>query len=107
MNNITVAGRLYLKYCDSQPLPLFEPTTFIQSLHTRDPEIILCVLALGLRFAETNSIPRETLYHAVADKTRSARGLVMSRIAKGKVELSTLQSLCLLSLLGLAGKIIR
>lgn len=104
--NLTVIGQLYLKYCDCQPLPLFDPSNFIESLDSRDSEVILCIQALALRFSKLEStINSQAVLQNATDNTKRSRSLVMNRIAEGRVELSTLQSLCLLSLLDLAGMI--
>lgn len=94
---IIPVAELYLLYCDSQPLPLFYRDSFLASLQTREVEVIYAILALSLRFSES--------YHSINDLTdvvngyaEVARGLVMKRVSEGPVELSTLQCLCLLSL---------
>jgi hypothetical protein len=90
-------AELYLLYCDSQPLPLFYRDSFLSSLQTRETELLFAILALAFRFSYA--------YHNRADSTslingyaEVARGLVMKRVSEGPVELSTLQSLCILSL---------
>lgn len=91
------AARLYLKYCHCQPLSIFSPTDFELTIDSRDPEVRLCVAGLSLRFDvdETYSNERITVCHTYL---QDARSLVMTRIAQGRVEISTLQSLCLLAL---------
>lgn len=67
-------------------------TTF----RSRDPELQLCVTALALRFMETSKVNEpDALIKVYAE---DARKIVMKRVSEGPVELSTLQSLCLLSL---------
>lgn len=90
-------AELYLLYCDSQPLPLFYRDSFISTLPTREAELLFAILALAFRFSYT--------HHSRADSTslingyaEVARGLVMKRVSEGPVELSTLQCLCILSL---------
>lgn len=90
-------AELYLLYCESQPLPLFHRETFLSSLQGRDIEIIYGILALGIRFSE----PHRNLHYMtgiVNGYAEVARGLVMKRVSEGPVEISTLQCLCLLSL---------
>jgi hypothetical protein len=84
-------------YCESQPLPLFHTSSFISSLQKRDIEIIYAILALSLRFSNS---PRDSrsLSEQVNSYAEVARGLVMKRVSEGPVEISTLQCLCLLSL---------
>ncbi|KAJ5105228.1 hypothetical protein NUU61_002575 [Penicillium alfredii] len=94
---IVPIAELYLLYCDSQPLPLFHRGTFLATLQMREPEIIYAMLALSLRFSDAYTDINE-LIELVNGYAEVARGLVMKRIAEGPVELSTLQCLCLLSL---------
>lgn len=72
----------------------------MQSLRTRDPEIIHAILALAMRFADncfTHSLEdTDKRSRSLAEK---AREVVMKRVSNGPVELSTLQCLCLLSLI--------
>ncbi|RAL11057.1 putative C6 transcription factor [Aspergillus homomorphus CBS 101889] len=91
-------AELYLLYCDSQPLPLFQRESFLRSLPTRDPEIIYAIMALSVRFSDDEAARPEELPTLINGYTEVARGLVMKRVSEGPVELSTLQSLCLLSL---------
>ncbi|OKO91595.1 hypothetical protein PENSUB_13002 [Penicillium subrubescens] len=96
-DEIVPLAELYLLYCESQPLPLFHRSSFIGSIQTRDIEIIYAVLALSLRFSNSHRN-----VHALSEQVNSyaevARGLVMKRVSEGPVEVSTLQCLCLLSL---------
>ncbi|CAG8111742.1 unnamed protein product [Penicillium salamii] len=95
--DIVPIAELYLLYCDSQPLPLFYRESFVSSLRTRDAEVVFAMLALASRFSYTHysSNDPEGLVSGYAEV---ARGLVMKRVSEGPVELSTLQCLCLLSL---------
>lgn len=90
-------AELYLLYCDSQPLPLFYRDSFLATLQTRDTELLFAILALAFRFSYTyhNSADSTSLTNSYAEVSR---GLVMKRISEGPVELSTLQCLCILSL---------
>jgi hypothetical protein len=96
-DEIVPLAELYLLYCESQPLPLFHRSSFIGSLQTRDIEIIYAILALSLRFSNSNR-DAHTLSEQVNSYAEVARGLVMKRVSEGPVEVSTLQCLCLLSL---------
>lgn len=96
---LTVA-RDYLRYCDIQPIPLFDPESFIDTLADRDPEVIYGVLALAGRFSGDQDSPQQ---RDGAAYTREAHRLVMERVTEGRVELSTIQSLCLLSLIEFYG----
>jgi len=90
-------------YCESQPLPLFHRSSFLASLQTREVEIIYAMLALALRFSKTYHRTRD-LTGLVNSYAEVARGLVMKRVSEGPVELSTLQCLCLLSLVDFTSK---
>jgi hypothetical protein len=54
-------------------------------------------LALSLRFSNSHR-DAHTLSEQVNSYAEVARGLVMKRVSEGPVEVSTLQCLCLLSL---------
>lgn len=97
-------AELYLLYCDSQPLPLFHRGNFVASLQTRDVEIIYTVLALSLRFSDHSRQSTDNSNNLVNGYAEVARGLVMKRVSEGPVELSTLQCLCLLSLVDFTSK---
>lgn len=56
------------------------------------------MMALSVRFAEDSYRDTTELVKIVNGYAEVARSLVMKRISEGPVELSTLQSLCLLSL---------
>ncbi|KAF6796934.1 hypothetical protein CSOJ01_13103 [Colletotrichum sojae] len=91
-------GRLYITWFHGQPITLFAEETFLSSLASRDPELILSLESMVLRFPPV-SIRIEQPLDA---KAKAARRLVMDRVAEGRVELSTLQSLCLLSMVDFA-----
>ncbi|KAF9890882.1 hypothetical protein FE257_005458 [Aspergillus nanangensis] len=96
---VTSIAQLYLLYCDSQPLPLFYRDDFLSSLGSRDPELVYAILALSIRFAEDQYQDINELMVRINGYTEVARSLVMKRVSEGPVELSTLQSLCLLSII--------
>jgi hypothetical protein len=91
---IVATAGVYLLYCDCQPLPLFHRGSFIQTLENRDKELILAILALTFRFSND---PALNVYE-VDEFVEASRAAVMRRVYDGTVELSTLQALCLLSL---------
>ncbi|KAJ5129603.1 uncharacterized protein N7515_005642 [Penicillium bovifimosum] len=98
---------LYLTYCNAQPLLLFPLRTSPASLRTRDPELLLAIEALGARF-RGQGVSDQTLQTSIKSKTERAAQMVMMRVASGTVELSTIQTLCLLSMLEFtAGNIVR
>lgn len=98
------AAELYLLYCDSQPLPLFHRDSFLGTLDSRDPEVIYAMMALSIRFSENLYRDTRELMRLVNSYAEVARSLVMNRISEGPVELSTLQCLCLLSLVDFTSK---
>lgn len=73
----------------------------MQTLQDRDPEILFSILALALRFRDDDV---DVLGTNVACHVEAARTRVSRRISEGKVELSTIQTLCLLTLVDFAGK---
>lgn len=90
------AASLYARYCDCQPLPLFSMTQFQQSLASRDPELIYAIIALTFRFND-NSPTDAAAYQATC--LENARQLVLQKAINGPVELSTIQTLCLLTMI--------
>ena len=101
--NIVATAELYLLYCDCQPLPLFDRGSFLGSLESRDPEVLLSILALASRFSTEENV-RSNISEVVKGYVEAARALVIQRLPDGPIELSTLQSLCLLSLVDFTGK---
>jgi len=101
---ILSTGKNYLLYCDCQPLPLFDRSTFIQRLKEREPEVLFSLLGLALRFNEDGPY-HEGQSTPIQDYVEAARVLVMKKVMNGAVELSTIQSLCLLSLIDFTGMV--
>lgn len=95
-------AELFLTFCNSQPLPLFSQSVPLASLRSRDPELLLAMDAHCIRFQGLGIKDREIELEIKA-KTERACQLVMGRLADGSVELSTIQALCLLSLLEFTG----
>jgi len=111
-----VAGH-YLKYCEGQPLYLFHRESFVRSLRFRPEELLLAILAVTLRFQDADESPRvqsggdrntsgEERYEAKDSLTLAgkAHALVMAKIGTRAIELSTLQTLCLLAFVHFHGK---
>ncbi|OBR04430.1 C6 transcription factor [Colletotrichum higginsianum IMI 349063] len=97
---LTETGRRYLLWIHGQPITLFAEDTFLPSLPSRDPELILALEALVLRYPPgslTSQVARQ-----LEGKARESRRMVMDRVTEGRVELSTLQSLCLLNMFDFA-----
>lgn len=89
-------GRTYLTWCHGQPITLFDEASFLMSLKSRDPELLCAIGALTERFP-----PRSLTDHSkelIESLSQRSRRAVMDKIADGEVQLSTLQSLCVLSI---------
>ncbi|KAL2847672.1 hypothetical protein BJX68DRAFT_109271 [Aspergillus pseudodeflectus] len=95
-NDLSTVAHLFLTCCNYQPLPLFYPDGFVESLEGRDPELILAIHAISLRFGRSPA--GSDLRPYIGDCARRARTLVMERVGRGSVELSSLQTLCLLAM---------
>ncbi|OQD83454.1 hypothetical protein PENANT_c016G01833 [Penicillium antarcticum] len=101
------AADLYLTYCNSQPLLLFPYRSSVASLGPRDPELICAIEALGTRFYD-GAVNNPQTQSEIKRLIGRASQMVMMRVVSGSVELSTLQTMCLLSMLEFtAGHIIR
>ncbi|KAJ5773224.1 transcriptional regulator family: Fungal Specific TF [Penicillium paradoxum] len=100
-------AELYLMFCNAQPLLLFPHRSSVASLKMRDPELLLAIEALGVRFKK-QGVNDKDVQLEIKRKTERASQIVMMRLASGTVELSTIQTLCLLSMLEFtAGHVIR
>ncbi|CAG7920093.1 unnamed protein product [Penicillium olsonii] len=99
--------QLYLTYCNSQPLLLFPSRSSLASLGKRDEELMLAMEATGVRF-RGQGVHDKAIQDEIKSKMERSCNMVMMRIAAGTVELSTIQTLCILSMLEFsAGHIIR
>ncbi|KAM5356476.1 hypothetical protein ACJ41O_003122 [Fusarium nematophilum] len=99
--NLAEAGQLYQTWCHNQPLYLFRQEGFLETLQYRDRELRLAIQALSCRFPPGTLTPERQL--AIDAVTKTCRKLVTDRVADGKVKLSTLQTLCVLSMTCFAG----
>ena len=86
---------LYFKFCHRQPIWCLERED-IDDLASIPDELACSILALTSRFSEKREHLR--LYGNIA------KTLVMLRIANGTVDLSTIESLCILSYSSFVGK---
>lgn len=93
---MAVGVELYFKYCHRQPIWLFERNE-VGDFADIPEELSCSILALTERYTEKGS--DRQLYR------ESAKTLVMLRIANGTAELSTIESLCLLSYSAFIGSI--
>lgn len=82
---------------------LFPNRSSLASLGKRDPELLLAIEALGVRFTRPG-VTDQGIQLEIKRKTERACQIVMMRLASGTVELSTIQTLCLLSMLEFTGK---
>ncbi|CAG9951581.1 unnamed protein product [Clonostachys rosea f. rosea IK726] len=98
--DLELAGELYLQWCHDQPISLFRKDKVLSTLGSRDQEIQLAISALAARFPPGDFKAEKR--QGVASAVRSCRKLVTDRITNGKVRLSTLQCLCILSMVGFA-----
>lgn len=101
---LRTAGQMYLTWCHNQPLCFFQADTFLDSLKTREAPLLLALQALALRFPPGALTLRKK--KQLADMANAARQLAMDAIANSQVELSTIQTLCFLSLVDLAGELL-
>lgn len=82
---------------------LFPNRSSLASLGKRDPELLLAIEAIGVRFKRPGVVDQD-IQLEIKRKTERACQMVMMRLASGTVELSTIQTLCLLSMLEFTGK---
>lgn len=75
---------------------MFHTDSFLETLRDRDAEILFCILALALRFCDDPSL--RATDEVILEYVEAARTLVAKKVFDGTVELSTIQSLCLMSL---------
>lgn len=94
---------LYFQYCHMQPLWLFDREDVVPPEKCHE-EVIFSILALAMRFSTRPPFDRKR--DQICRKyAESARGYIMLRIARGEVQLPTIQSLCLLALANFVGKL--
>ena len=103
--NLRDLGLLYLTWCHNQPLTLFDKDTFVESLPKRNRELILVLQALAFRFPPGSITPQYN--EQLSSMAETARKIVMNRITDRQVDLPTLQTLCLLSVVDFAGPLPR
>lgn len=93
---------LYFQYCHKQPLWLFDQSELSKQEGCRD-EVIFGILSLALRYSENPSL-QGRIDQMCRQYAEAARNLIMLRISQGTVNLSTMQSLCLIALAQYIGK---
>lgn len=87
---------LYFQFCHKQPLWLFDPEDFPIVEKCRS-EVIFGILSLALRYSDNIFVEgrKDQICRKYAE---AAASYSMLRIAQGSVDLSTMQSLCLIAL---------
>lgn len=93
---------LYFRYCHKQPLWLFDPDDLARPAECRE-EVVFGILTLALRYSDNPFLAGRT-DQLCRQYSEAARDLIMLRISQGKVDLSTLQSLCLIALAQYIGR---
>ncbi|VUC24980.1 unnamed protein product [Clonostachys rosea] len=99
--DLEAAGEIYLQWCHDQPISLFRKDGFLGTLESRDQELQLAICIFTARFPPGNFTDEKR--QEVASTVKSCRKLVTDRIANRTVRLSTLQCLCIFSMIGFAG----
>jgi hypothetical protein len=94
---------LYFQYCHKQPLWLFDPDDLVIPEKCRS-EVVFGILSLALRYS-SNPFPEGRTDQICRQYAEAARSYAMFRVAQGTVNLSTIQSLCLIALAEYIGEI--
>jgi hypothetical protein len=92
--DIEVLGETYLRFAAAQPLPLFPRENFINSLFERPDAALFAIIANAMRYTERDSAS-PNLSEACTFRD-AAHSLALDQIGRGKVGVSTLQTLCLI-----------
>ena len=93
---ITEGIALYFQYCHKQPLWLFDPEDLARPENCRS-EVVFGILSLSLCYSDSPALEGRT-DQMCRQYAEAARSYAMLRIAQGKVNLSTLQSFCLIAM---------
>ena len=77
----------------------------MNSLTSRDPELLFAILVSASRFeGRGHADHNKWVPYSFEEFATLAKEMVMRRVTQGPVELSTIQTLCLLSLVELNGR---
>lgn len=87
---------LYFQYCHKQPLWLFDPENF-SNLSEIPDEVTFGISSLALRYSRSHMLDGQ-VDQLCRQYAEAAHGLISFRIARGTVNLSTMQALCLIAL---------
>lgn len=93
---ITEGIALYFQYCHKQPLWLFDPEDLARPENCRN-EVVFGILSLSLCYSDSPALEGRT-DEMCRQYAEAARSYAMLRIAQGNVNLSTLQSFCLIAM---------
>lgn len=96
------AVELYFQLCHRQPLWLFEREELSIPGEISE-ELVFALLALTVRFSVTPFFEGRSHQEISRKYGEVSRGHIMFRIAQGTVQMSTIQSLCLLSFANFTG----
>lgn len=94
---------LYFQFCHRQPLWLLEREE-LSSPDDMVEELVFSLLALTARFSPATYFETRSRKDLARRYSEIARGHIMFRIAQGAVQMSTIQSLCLLAFVNFTGK---
>jgi hypothetical protein len=102
LSTILAVTKLYSYHCHCQPLPLFRLDQLRECPETYNWEVLFAILAVALRFSDDTSL-RDDMVRRSREYAERSLQLVMKKVTEGKVELSTLQALCLLAFKNFTG----
>lgn len=96
--------RRYLNWCHRQPFVLFDEDTFLESLRDRgkDSELFVALQTVSLLFP-----PGALMFEkrqSIESMAKESRQIAMERIRDGQIQLSTMQTLVLLSIVDFSGE---
>ncbi|KAL4745442.1 hypothetical protein BDW72DRAFT_198634 [Aspergillus terricola var. indicus] len=95
-------AQTFLLYCNAQPLPLFHPDNFVVTFPNRPFEVVYGVLAMAFRFIKKAcEAPWDGSLPDAKECRQAAHQLAMSDVSTAHIELSTIQTLCLLAIIDL------
>lgn len=95
-------GEVYMRFCANQPLPLFPAEGFVESLFTRADVTLFAIIAISLRYTRK---ARDGSHFLDSQAFRdAAQSRIMANIGQGKVDITTLQALCIVVIYDFVGK---
>lgn len=99
---------LYFAWCHKQPIVLFESAAALRRIcQMSEPSFVLSLQSLSLRFPPPETTNQRYLLD-LDNMAATARHQIMSRLGNNRVEISYIQALCLLSIVGFnSGKFVQ